>query len=862
MAWWLIGVAVLGPVVSFGVWLLVVRFSGNLHAVEAGALYRSGQLNGSALRDALTRHGIRTVINLRGASAGQSWYDDELVASKALGVLHFDFAMSSRREIDDETLRQLSRLLQKIPTPLLVHCKGGADRSGLVAAIFLYAIRGRPAAEARRQLSFRYAHLPWLSPSTRAMDRTFNRFAKIAAELKPSPSGRDNDTLAGGRSEARIETRPQPARLPWWILAAYRAKYFGIRMVAGAVRMMPLDVATWLAGNLHCLWASWGGRHARILANLERAFPRKSSDERQAIAMAMWQNIGRTAAEVVHLNRFLAEPDRVDLVGAHLVDRCRGEKGPTICVTLHSGNWELGMLPFAMRGLKPAAIYKLFPNPYVDRYVTTQREKLLTGGLLPMGGGVRESAAVQDTSRRLVSYVRKSGPIGFLADHHDHKGILVPFFGHAVRSTRVPAMLARHFGARLLILRTVRLGPQSRFLLEVKELEVAQTADRAADIRSATAAMQRQFEVWIREFPEQWTWTRAQFAPGKTDKVGGANPARKLRSSWHRYTLTPDKSDRVTLLGQCLAFGEAAVDPDALRRRVASDDAVWSEIVAAALPQGLLPAVADRLAAKGLLPPEPQETRVAAVSPARQLRDHLISHGERRKAQRAHLIEIVRALNGNGVECILLRDAQTLWLKEPEWRHLRNLEILTAAGEWAAAQAALMDIGYQKVLVKGLGSRLRPRHEVRFVKPELPGWVDIRLGYNRYAESLLPIAEVVRNSIPVVEDGVRVRLLPPPLFVLNSLIGHHFARGLRAHEIPIEGLYEFAWWMAHQATQHGSRLRERAAQDPRLLAALNFWIAVAVDVFCLPLEPPFNVCPNATEQWLQVKPQIGSRLEF
>src|SRR5262249_18518195 len=153
---------------------------------------------------------------------------------------------------------------------------------------------------------------------------------------------------------------------------------------------------------------------------------------------------------------------------------------------------------------------------------------------------------------------------------------------------------------------------------------------------------------------------------------------------------------------------------------VASDDAVWSEIIAAALPQGLLPAVANRLAAKGLVPPEPQEPRVAAVSPARQLRDHLTSHGERCKAQRAHLIEIVRGLNGNGIECILLRDAQTLWLKEPEWRHLRNLEILIEAGEWAAAQATLMGIGYQKVLVNGLSRRLWPRHQARFVKPELP----------------------------------------------------------------------------------------------------------------------------------------------
>jgi KDO2-lipid IV(A) lauroyltransferase len=688
------------------------------------------------------------------------------------------------------------------------------------------------------------------------MDRSFDRFVEISTELKSSRS-----SLASHKP-TDLKRKRSAADLPWWASAMYGLTYFGIRVVAGAVRIMPLDMATWLAGNLHRLYSSWGGRHARVLANLERAFPGKSVDERQAIGAAMWQNIGRTAAEGVRLERFLSESDRVDVLGTHFVDRCYDEKGPTICVTLHSGNWELAMLPFALRGLKPTAVYKQFANPYLDRYVTAQREKVQIGGLLPMGGDIRESAAVLETSRRLISHVRQGGPIGFLADHHDRKGILVPFFGHAVRSTKVPAMLARHFGARLLIGRTVRLGRQSRFLLEIKELEVARTANRAADIRAATVAMQRQFEVWIREFPEQWSWTRARFTPGMHDKAVGASATRKLSASVQRDTLPSDKSDPVVLLGQCLAFEEAAFDPAALRHRIASEDGVWGEIVAAALRHGLLPAVADRLAAKGLLPPEPRGARPTALSPARQLQDHLTSHRERRKAQRAHLIEIVRELNSRGIECILLRDAQTLWLKEPEWRHLRSLEILTAACEWATTQATLIRLGYQQCLVKRMGNRLWPSRKARFVKPEFPGWIDIHLGYNRNAESLLPIAEVVAKNIPVAEEGVRVRLLPPPLFILDALIGRHYARRPPAHEISLEGLYQFAWWMAHRATQDGNNMRKRAAQDPRLLAALNFWVAASVDLFCLKLQPPFSVYPHATEEWLQAKRQIGSRLQF
>src|SRR5262249_37689830 len=153
------------------------------------------------------------------------------------------------------------------------------------------------------------------------------------------------------------------------------------------------------------------------------------------------------------------------------------------------GNWELAGLPFAILRLKPTAIYKRMTNPYVDRYVRSHRERLHSGGMLPMRRGIMESVAVRDTLRRLISSIRNGHSIGFLADHHDRRGTLVPFFGHAVRATRVPAMLARHFGGRMLVGRIVRLSRRSRFLLEINEIEVPRTADRSADVRRATVAV-------------------------------------------------------------------------------------------------------------------------------------------------------------------------------------------------------------------------------------------------------------------------------------------------------------------------------------------------------------------------------------
>ena len=67
---------------------------GNLRAVEADALYRSGQLSAPALDRVIERRGIRTVINLRGPTPAESWYREERDRCDAQGVAHCDFDWS------------------------------------------------------------------------------------------------------------------------------------------------------------------------------------------------------------------------------------------------------------------------------------------------------------------------------------------------------------------------------------------------------------------------------------------------------------------------------------------------------------------------------------------------------------------------------------------------------------------------------------------------------------------------------------------------------------------------------------------------------------------------------------------------
>jgi uncharacterized protein (TIGR01244 family) len=160
-----------------GGWAGYLRLSGNFHPIEAGVIYRSGQLSGPQFAERIEENGIRTIINLRGDNTGQPWYDAEMEASKAARVRHVDFPLSAGRELTDEQVTQLTTLLRDSPRPVLIHCEAGADRSGVASALYKLLVAKRPAQEASEQLSFRYGHFPWLTSRTAAMDRTFDRVA-------------------------------------------------------------------------------------------------------------------------------------------------------------------------------------------------------------------------------------------------------------------------------------------------------------------------------------------------------------------------------------------------------------------------------------------------------------------------------------------------------------------------------------------------------------------------------------------------------------------------------------------------------------------------------------------------------------
>lgn len=106
----------------------------------------------------LARRGIKTIVNLRGRN-DSGWYVLEAEAAARHGIELVDFPVKSRDTPARETIHAAKRLFETIRYPAIMHCKSGADRAGLMGALYRLLHENRPIDEALEQLRLRYGHV-------------------------------------------------------------------------------------------------------------------------------------------------------------------------------------------------------------------------------------------------------------------------------------------------------------------------------------------------------------------------------------------------------------------------------------------------------------------------------------------------------------------------------------------------------------------------------------------------------------------------------------------------------------------------------------------------------------------------------
>ena len=153
--------------------------------VEEGVLYRCGQPTPDDLAGLIDRHGIRTVVSLRGTRGAEdpdSWEKAERDTCSAHGA---GFVALPCNHKHPPTAEQVQEFLDLVDSPerrpVLVHCRLGQQRTLLFCALYRARTQGVDAEVALREmdeLGFNIRHR-----RHRRLLEAFRRFA-VAPDAK------------------------------------------------------------------------------------------------------------------------------------------------------------------------------------------------------------------------------------------------------------------------------------------------------------------------------------------------------------------------------------------------------------------------------------------------------------------------------------------------------------------------------------------------------------------------------------------------------------------------------------------------------------------------------------------------------
>jgi KDO2-lipid IV(A) lauroyltransferase len=280
-----------------------------------------------------------------------------------------------------------------------------------------------------------------------------------------------------------------------------KGEYWLVRSIAGLAGALPRTAGQRLFGAL-------GATAGRVLArerrraidNLGIAFPQAPELVREAMARAMFRNLGRNVFDFLNLEgagpvRLGGLVERVE--GLEHFQRAFGQGNGLIVITGHIGCWELMPAYFVSRG---------YPVSVVARRMKVDR---LNDRLVEIRRSVGVETIDRNASpRRMVEVLRRGEVLGVLIDQHTSvAGMYVPFFGRPAYTPTAVAKLSMMTGAPVLPM-GVFLGPNGRHVIHVLPAMRPERAgeERGEAIRKMTARASLAVEELVRIDPKQWVW--------------------------------------------------------------------------------------------------------------------------------------------------------------------------------------------------------------------------------------------------------------------------------------------------------------------------------------------------------------------
>ncbi len=258
--------------------------------------------------------------------------------------------------------------------------------------------------------------------------------------------------------------------------------------------LIPIDLASNLMGFLARKIGQLTSAHKTALRNLQAAFPNNTKQQNNYILRGVWDNLGRIAGELPHINSMSDAEFRKRV---KIINPPKHPNKSALIISAHYGNFELAARIFHEAKIPIHLVYRPANNQFVDDLINNNRAKF---------GAKLISKGVSGV-RKMLDALQNNESVGMLIDQRTNTGIDVPFLGITAKTTPLPANLIKKYNIPVFYMKMHR-DKGAHFTIEFSKAIHFEKGLKPEEIMEK---MGEEIASWIKKDPSQWFWVHKRW---------------------------------------------------------------------------------------------------------------------------------------------------------------------------------------------------------------------------------------------------------------------------------------------------------------------------------------------------------------